>query len=228
MTQETPSTNPDIKEPLPVSEPYVFKITCRPSFWHNIFMFFIPKKYRSYWNDKFALSVSILDANLALLPTARNFNNHPRIKIEMYNGLMDYKQFLRMLSGLNDSPLKFRVGQLYQRCNLSEQPFQKIEFTNFNESGKKEILEKIPILNPFQNMSSVSILDYYTFSVNQNTKLKFRILDGAILTMAMFPVSIGKQEFSNPKINGVPMFPITISPSAKTSIAATPDQEEKR
>ena len=174
-------------------------------------MFFVPKKYRSYWNDKFALSVTILDACIATLPSSINFNNHPRIKIEMQNGLMGYKEFLTMMLGINDYPLKFRVGQLYQICNHSAQPFQCIQITNYDEHGQKDILDRVPICNIFQNQSCASILDY-PFKVDQHTKLKFKILDGAVLTMAMFPQSIGQMKFSNPGISGVPFAPQTIKP----------------
>lgn len=151
----------------------------------------------------------VFDANVNLLPTATNYGNSAAVTITMQNGNLTYGQFLGQL---REKP--FRISQIYQFSSNTSQPFQALSFTTFDTFGASTNYSRAPILNPFQNQSGASILDY-PFTVDGNTKLSFTLLASATTTFQFYPnkvynISHGlagrpvNMMLGNPKIAGVP------------------------
>lgn len=153
--------------------------------------------------------VVLFDANNALLPTSNNYGNSAAVTVTMQNGNLTYGQFLGQL---REKP--FRISQIYQVSTTNAQVTQALSFTTFDDFGASTNYSRAPILNPFQNQSGTSILDY-SFTVDGNTKMTFTLLASATVTFQFFPnkvynISAGLSGrpvnvmLGNPRISGVP------------------------
>lgn len=155
------------------------------------------------------VSASVFNSNVNLLPTANNFGNAAAITITMQNGNLTYGQFLGQI---REKP--FRISQIYQVSTTTAQVTQALAFTTFDTFGASTNYSRAPIINPFQNQSGTSVLDY-PFTVDGNTLLTFTLLASATVTFQFFPnklynISHGlagrpvNVMLGNPKIAGVP------------------------
>lgn len=161
------------------------------------------------------VTATLFDSNINLLPTANNFGNGAAVTITMQNGNLTYGQFLGQV---REKP--WRAAQVYQTSTTNAQVTQSLSFTTFNEFGASTNYGRAPILNPFQNQSGTSVLDY-SFTIDGNTKITFTLLGSATVTFQFFPnkiynVSAGlggrpvNVMMGNPRIQGVPY----LAPSA--------------
>lgn len=155
------------------------------------------------------VTATLFDANISLLGTTNNFGNSAAVTITMQNGNLTYGQFLGQL---REKP--FRINQIYQVSTTNAQVTQALSFTTFDTFGASTNYSRAPILNPFQNQSGTSVLDY-PFTVDGNTKLTFTLLGSATVTFQFFPNKVynishglaGRPVnimLGNPKIAGVP------------------------
>ncbi len=125
--------------------------------------------------------VILLDANTATLPTTTNFGNAAAITITLQNGNLTYGQFLNQIKAK-----PFRVAQLMLNSTTASQVLNSITFTTFDTFGAQTVFSKTPYLNPFQNQSGSTIVDY-PFTVDGNTKLAINISASATLILYLFP-----------------------------------------
>jgi len=154
-------------------------------------------------------TVTLFNSNVNLLPTSNNFGNAAAVTVTMQNGNLTYGQFLGQL---REKP--FRISQVYQVSTTNAQVTQALSFTTFDTFGASTNYSRAPIINPFQNQTGTSVLDY-PFTVDGNTALSFTLLGSATVTFQFFPnkvynISHGlagrpvNVMLGNPKISGVP------------------------
>ena len=154
-------------------------------------------------------TVTLFNSNLNLLPTANNFGNAAAVTVTMQNGNLTYGQFLGQL---REKP--FRISQVYQVSTTNAQVTQALSFTTFDTFGASTNYSRAPIINPFQNQTGTSVLDY-PFTVDGNTALSFVLLGSATVVFQFFPnkvynISHGlagrpvNVMLGNPRIAGVP------------------------
>jgi len=153
--------------------------------------------------------VTLFNSNVSLLPTTTNYGNVAAVTVSLQNGNLTYGQFLGQI---REKP--FRISQIYQVSTTNAQVTQALAFTTFDTFGASTNYSRAPIINPFQNQTGTSVLDY-PFTVDGNTAFSFTLLASATVTFQFFPNKIynishglaGRPVnvmLGNPKIAGVP------------------------
>lgn len=141
----------------------------------------------------------MFDANIATLPTTTNFGNGAAITITMQNGALTYGQFLNQIKAK-----PFRVAQIMLVSTTAAQVLNAITFLTFDTFGASTTFSKTPFLNPFQNQSGSTYVDY-PFTVDGNTKLTINIAASATLTAYFFPNKV--YDFSRGLVGRNPSMP---------------------
>lgn len=180
MKKNNPMTEENISNDWQRTAPYVISVTHKPSFFQRLFFKFIRRENLTYWQDRFGKYVTLLDGNnVSHLP---NFGNHRRIKIQMENGNMAYRQFL---GTVHSNP--FTIGQMFQFSRTAQQVGQTISFTDFELHGSSTQYPQTPIINPYQNQSENSKLDFHNQpKIDGNSRMRFKLLCGVSVNLQLF------------------------------------------
>lgn len=125
-------------------------------------------------------SVVILGANDNSVG-ATNFGNAAAITITK-QGNVNYQSFLE---SIKSTP--FRIGMIHLQSSNTSQPFQSLTFVNQDQNGRTLSTPIIPVLDPMQQQSGVTIIRQQ-FVVDAFFEIQTTILASATLTMRLFPM----------------------------------------
>jgi len=159
-------------------QPYCISIMHKPNFWQKLFLKFIPQSNKAWWMERFGKYITILDGNN--VSHLENYGLDPRVKIELQNGNMTYRQFL---GNILVNP--FGLEKIYMNSRIPQQVVQTLSFSSFELLGASTPYGKTPTINLFQNQSGSTILEWKT-TLNGNSKIRFKILCGASVNIQLY------------------------------------------